>query len=102
MHAIPVDQQNIIAILGIENLPQARKIQVLDKITTLVQKRLLVRIHQSLAGRFQERLGELLEAGDSETLSEFLEQHVPNLPELIEAETTEVKKELGQWSSSIT
>lgn len=99
--ALPLDQQNIIAILGIQDLPEERKLTLLDKITTLVEKRLLVRIFDSLSPENQEKLGGLLDKDDQEGLNAFLEQYVPDLAGWLEEETNRLKGELAGVADSV-
>ena len=102
MNNLPINQQNIIAILGIENLPLERKNQILQKITGLIEKRLLIRIHDGLAEKQQAEFGQLLESGESEKLSAFLEKHVPDLAVWIAEEASQIKQELAQWLEAAT
>jgi Protein of unknown function (DUF5663) len=98
---LPVDQQNIIALLGIESLPDERKTQILEKIITLVQKRLLVRVFDSLIDSLQDELGKLLESGNVEATEIFLEQHVPQMGEWAQEETNNIKTEMGEWLKQV-
>lgn len=96
-----INQQNIVSLLGIESLPDEEKLKIIDKVTSLVQKRLLVRIYDSLQADKQEEFGKLLESENSQALSDFLEQNVPNLQEMMDLELSQVKAELGDWSENI-
>ena len=98
---LPINQQNIIAILGIETLPNAQKVAIVDKIATLVEKRLLVSIYKNLDALRQKELTGLLEGEDAAALQEFLQHHVPDMAALLEEETNAVKQELGDWAEKI-
>jgi hypothetical protein len=73
-----LDQKNIIAILGIENLPDERKVVILDKMTNLLEKRLLAKMIASLSETDQEKLAEVLEKKQPQEIQEFISQHFPN------------------------
>lgn len=92
--AIPLEQQNIIKILGIENLPDEKKVEMVEKISTLVQKRLLLRLVESVPADKQTELAALLEKSDQDTLNAFLQTNAPQFPEWIVEEVTKVKQEL--------
>jgi len=99
--AIPVEQENIIKLLGIESLPDEEKISIVEKVTTLVEKRLLVRVYESLDALRQKEFSEVLDKEDAPGVQEFLDRHAPNLPELLEEEVLKVKQELANWSESL-
>ena len=94
---IPIDQQNIIAILGVAGLPDEQKMAIVEEVTGLVQKRLLAKIFELQDALRRKELAEILEKGSAKELSEFLEHHVPDLQKLADAETTLVKQDLAAW-----
>lgn len=95
------DDQNIISILGIQNLPDERKINIVGKVSELVQKRLLARILESLAPHLKEEFLVLLENQNQDVMNNFLDAEVPNLSEMVTEEGGKVKAELQQWSESL-
>ena len=99
---IPVDQQNIIAALGIEGLPDEQKLSIVQEVGELVQKRLLAKIFESLDGLRRKELTEILEKGDAKSFDEFLEQHVPDLDKFAEGEMAAVKQELSAWVEQLS
>ncbi len=98
---IPIDQQNIINILGIQNLADEKKLQVIEKVTKLVQNRLVLRIFESLDALRQREFSEILEKDDQDSLAEFLDRFAPNLIELLNEETSKVKLELKEWGEML-
>lgn len=98
---IPIIQQNIIGILGIESLPDEEKISIINKVTELVQKRLMVSIFDSLDKLRQREFTEILEAGEEQKIQEFVERFVPNITKLVESEIDFVKQELADWAAKI-
>ena len=88
-------QANIIALLGLEALPQEKKIELLEKVTELVQKRILLRVAQPLSMDDRTKLLELAQKEDQQALEDFIIQKAPNMPQIIEEEVTLVKKEMA-------
>lgn len=88
-------QSNIITLLGLEALPEERKIDLLEKITELVQKRILLRIAQPLSMEDRTKLLELAQSEKQQELDEFIAQKAPNMPQIIEEEVILIKKEMA-------
>jgi hypothetical protein len=87
-------QSNIIKLLGLESLPDERKIELLDKVTELVQKRILIRVAQPLSMEDRTKLLELAQGEKQEELNEFVAQKAPNMDMIIEEEVILVKQEM--------
>lgn len=87
---------NIITELGLENLSDDEKLDILSRLSALVQKRVMVRILDALSDEQKEEMGELLEkqGGNVDALTDWLSDKVQNLPGIVEQETTNVKAEL--------
>ena len=98
---LSIDSKNIISILGIETLPDEQKLAIVEKVTALVEKRLLVKIFESLDSLRQNDFSELLEKSDQAALQDFLERNVPNLNQMAEQEITAVKGELASFAESL-
>ena len=98
---IPLDQQNIINVLGIASLPDERKAQFVDKASELVQKRLLLRTLDSLDESSRQQFGKLLDKNDQVALQEFLAAKVPNLPEMMVEETNKMKQEFADLTAKV-
>ena len=93
--AIPIEEQNIIKLLGIEDLPDERKAEMVEKISELVQKRLLLRLMESLSADKQKELGSLLEKPEQEKFTAFLTANAPQFPEWMVEEVGKIKQELA-------
>ena len=98
---LPIDQQNIINILGIESLPDDRKMALIDQMTDLVQKRLLVRILDSLQDTKREELLAMLEKDDSEALKSFLAANVPDMADWLMEEVNKIKVEMADLAKNV-
>ena len=89
-----MDQRNIIKILGIENLPDERKISILSKVTELVQKRLLLRIMEVLDEAKQKEFETVVDSKDQIKITEFLKTNAPEIDKWMIEEINNIKKDL--------
>ena len=89
-----LEQENLINLLGIENLPQEEKLRIVDKASELVQKRVVLRVVEGLEMDKKQQFAEFLQKGDQEKLAEFLVAESPNLDTMIMEEIGKVKAEL--------
>jgi hypothetical protein len=90
-----LSQQNLIKILGIEALPDAQKTKIADQTSELVQKRLLVRVIDSLPEEKREGFMSILDSGDEVGLGNFLHHHAPKFNEWLAEEVLKIKEELA-------
>ena len=97
---LPLDQQNIINILGIQSLPDERKAALVDKMSDLAQKRLLVRILESLDKKSRGEFEKLLDQNDQAAINEFMSAHVPNLQDWLVEEVHKIKQEMASLAST--
>lgn len=95
---VPLDDQNIIKLLGIESLPDERKVALVNKISDLAQKRLLLRLLESLSAPDQEKLKSLLDGGDQTALSQFLQDKAPDMGAWAADEVLKLKNELVSFA----
>lgn len=95
------DSENIIAILGIQNLPDEQKVGIVEKVSELVQKRLLARILESLPPADKEEFMSVLQGQDQQPLNAFMDARVPNFLEWLQEEVRQVKNELKEWSENL-
>jgi hypothetical protein len=92
MTAAELLNANIIALLGLEALPEDQKIAMVQKMTVLVQKRLANRVSELLT---DEEADEVAAMGDApEDILNYLAEHVENLDQLVEAEIVKLKQEM--------
>ena len=93
-----IDQQNVINILGIENLPDKRKLEILGKITELVEKRLMVRLLQNLPKDKQNEFAEILKKNQAKQTQTFISANFPDFQNWLVEEINAVKSELASLS----
>ncbi len=89
-------EANIIEVLGLEALPDERKIKMVQQMANLVQKRLMLRIMEQLTEEEKDEFEKILEGEDNIDLAvaEFIQNKVPNFDEMVKEEIVKVKKEL--------
>ncbi len=93
-----IDEQNIIAMLGIESLPDDRKLAILNKMTDLVQKRLMARMLTQLSESEQEAFANVLEKNQPEATQSFVAAHFPDMEAWTMEEIRKLKQELGDFA----
>ena len=86
--------ENIISMLGIESLPDDRKIAMLKKMSDLLQKRIALNILKQLGAEEKEAFVEATAEGNDDKLKEILDKHKIDMVDLIEEETVKLKDEL--------
>src|SRR5262245_18800134 len=96
MSTANLQEQNLISLLGIESLPNEQKIKIIDRVTTLVEKRLLLRILDFLSADLRGELEQLLKQNNQEAINTFISGNVPELSEWANEEVLAVKEELAE------
>lgn len=88
-------EANIIEMLGLESLPDERKIQTVEMMTNLVQKRLMLRILNQLSEEEKDEFEKVLGGKDVDLAAvEFIKTKIPNFDAIIKEEIIKVKQEL--------
>jgi len=85
-------KENIIGLLGLESLPDGEKQAMIEKMTTLIQKRLMLRVMDSLQEEDAKQMAEM-EKNPQEILA-FIAEIVPNFEELMKEEVVRLKEEM--------
>lgn len=94
-------EQSIITTLGLENLPLDEKAVIINKLSELVQHRLIGRVLTQLEDKMLEQFSEIVESNDSNAINVFFEKHVPNFPDMVIEETIRVKKEMAEMRGEL-
>lgn len=87
------EQDNIIALLGIESLPVEKRIAIVEEATELVELRVLQKALGSLTEEAQKTFVGLLENKDEQIYAFMVEQGI-DVQRLIEEEIATVRQEL--------
>jgi len=91
-----LQSENIIKLLKIESLSDERKVQIVNQVSDLVLKRLMLRLLESLDEEKKKQFSECLEKGDQGAISQFVDQNAPEFSNWINEELNKVKNELGE------
>ncbi len=96
-----MNTQNLISILGLESLPEERKIAILNQAAELLEKRTLASVYESLPKNKQQELDRLLDNGDTGAIQQFMFAEAPNMAEVMEQEAAKLKEEFAGWAESL-
>jgi hypothetical protein len=87
-------KKNIIVELGLQELAEDRKIDLLGKMSDLIQKRVLLRAIKSLSVVEKEEFDKLLGKNNPQELYRFLISKVPNIDQITDEEVIAFKEEV--------
>lgn len=87
-------QENLIALLGLEVLPDAQKIALLGKMSDLVQKRVTARILDMLPKEDQETFVDAASRKDAAGVQTILQKHTIDMMAFVAEEAGKVKEEM--------
>lgn len=87
-------KKNILVELGLDSLPEERKLELLGKMSELIQKRVLLRVIRSLDVESKQEFDGLLGGGDEQRIYQFLIAKVPNIDEITDEEVIKFKDEI--------
>jgi hypothetical protein len=83
---------NIITQLGLESLPEDRRIAMIGQITTLVEKRVMLLLMENIGEQDVTEANRI--ADKPEELLAFMAGKVPDIESVIAQETEKIKNEL--------
>jgi len=86
-------RKSIIALLGIEALPDEEKVRLVHAMVDLIERRVMNRLAKALSAEDARRLDDLATGGDPEVLAVFFRDRCPNLEEILKEEIDTVKRE---------
>ncbi|MFB6181673.1 MAG: DUF5663 domain-containing protein [Candidatus Magasanikbacteria bacterium] len=89
-------EENLVTMLGIENLPDEEKSQILTKATRIAEKRIVLRVLDLLDEEKQEEFGQAVSSQDQEEIQSILQEEVDNFQELAQEEVVKVKQQLKE------
>lgn len=84
---------NIIGVLGLGTLPEAERVKLLDQMSDLIQKRVIIRVMEKLSDDDAKAAEQLSEKPDE--LAAFLSAKVPEMPAILDEEVRRLKNELA-------
>jgi hypothetical protein len=92
---------NIINLLGIEALPDDKKVEFIGKISDLIFRRVIIKVLDRLEDEDQERLMEYIESNDADNTTRLISQKIPDFEDMLTNEVVKIKEELYNESKNI-
>lgn len=94
-------QKNLITELGLDNLPQEKKEELVLKIGGLIQQNILLRILQEMNESDKDEFDKVLGANDNEKTLAFLQSKLPNFDQLVAEEVAKFKEQASSHMQAI-
>ncbi len=96
-------KENIIKELGLENLPEEKKLEILLGIGRVIQQNVILRILDELPEKDKDEFDKLLgeKGDDEEAVLKFLQSKIPNLDGIVNEEIEKFKKESVDFLSNV-
>jgi hypothetical protein len=91
----PILTQNIVKELGLDNLPEDKQVEILEKIGQIIFQSVLIRVLTVMNEEDKDEFDKLLseKANDSDAVLQFLQAKVPELDEIVKDEVVKFKQE---------
>lgn len=94
MQAVGNLNNQVFSVLNLEALPDAQKALMLDKMSNVVNQRLLARVFSFVDKEGEKKLKDILDKGTEQELQRFIEQNVPEFLDWVAEEITRLKAEM--------
>lgn len=88
-------QKNIFEVMGLQNLPMEEQAKLLDRMTDLVMKRLMLRAIEEIKPEDAQEAERIFAAGTDEEKVNFLKEKM-DFARLMEEETLKLKEEMAE------
>lgn len=95
-------QDNIIALLGLEDLPIDNRAQLIDELSQILEVRVLSAAYDTLSEEQAQHLDSLLNDDNPELVGQYIQENVPTLNEIFATQVENLKAELVQHKAEIT
>ena len=95
-------QDNIITLLGLEDLPLENRAQLVDELTQILEVRVLSAAYDTLSEEQAQHLDTLLNDNDPELVTTYIQENVPTLSDIFASQIEVLKAELVQHKEEIT
>jgi hypothetical protein len=95
-------QDNIIALLGLEDLPIDNRAQLVDELSQILEVRVLSAAYDTLTEEQAQHLDSLLNDDNPELVGQYIQENVPTLSEIFATQVENLKAELVQHKAEIT
>jgi F0F1-type ATP synthase beta subunit len=90
MSTIPEKPYNLIEMLGLQQLSEAKRLAIVDKAEELVEKRMAVRITERLDAASYEAFSKL----EGKEQADYLASRMPDFNKVLQEEIDKVREEL--------
>jgi succinate dehydrogenase flavin-adding protein (antitoxin of CptAB toxin-antitoxin module) len=94
-------RKNIFVELGLQDLAKDRKLDLLSKMSDLIQKRVLLRAIKSLSVAEKEEFDKLLGKDNAQDVYRYLISKVPNIDQITDEEVIAFKDEVVEKVKSL-
>lgn len=84
--------ENIINLLGIASLPDEQKMEIVERMSEIVERRVVLRLAESLSKEDMDQLARIGEKSPEEAAA-FLREKNPHIDDLVREEVEKAKKE---------
>ena len=88
-----IEKMNLIEILGLESLSAEMQVEVVNSAVNVIEMRCLNEVLEALDVRGRKRFVKLMDAGEAEEVSNFLEKKSVHMMDILENEVVRLKKE---------
>ncbi len=95
-------EDNIIALLGLEDLPVENRAQLVDELTQILEVRVLSAAYDTLSEDQAKQLDTLLNDNNPEVVTTYIQENVPTLSDIFANQIEVLKEELIQHKEEIT
>lgn len=91
----PILTQNIVKELGLDNLPEDKQLEILEKIGSIIFQSVLLRTLDIMSEEDKDEFEKLLseKADDPDIVLKFMQNKVPNLDDIVKEEVVKFKTE---------
>jgi len=89
--------KDVLAEIMPAGLPPEKEQEVFDKMSDLLQKRLLLRVAADLPGDQKQELDALLQKNDPKEITAFMEKNISNFGALLREEIKKLKAEIKDY-----
>ncbi|HHD92560.1 MAG TPA: hypothetical protein ENL06_03010 [Candidatus Portnoybacteria bacterium] len=86
--------QDINDKLDLDDIPLDKKEEIAQKLTNIIQKKVLLRVADLLPDEKKEEFNKIIESDNQEEIDQFFSQNIPNIQEIINEEIETLKREL--------
>ena len=95
-------QDNIITLLGLEDLPLENRAQLVAELTEILEVRVLSAAYDTLSEEQAKHLDTLLDENNPELVTTYIQENVPTLSDIFANQVEVLKAELVQHKAEIT